>query len=81
MLKSWTEVVPLTEEIRESVQRRTAKRRAALVVSTVRGETSVQEAASKHGLTVSEIEDWKEKFLLGLGVGVGVAPNPLTLSG
>jgi transposase-like protein len=35
------------------------------VVSILKGETSVQEAARKHGLTVAEIEDWKEKFLLG----------------
>jgi transposase-like protein len=55
----------LTEDIPESVQRWTAKRRAALVVSILKGETSVQEAARKHGLTVAEIEDWKEKFLLG----------------
>lgn len=56
----------MTEEIPESVQRWTAKRRTdALVVSILKGETSVQEAARKHGLTVAEIEDWKEKFLLG----------------
>jgi len=41
-----------------------SKRKAALVLSILRGETSVQEAARKHGLTVAEVEDWKEKFLL-----------------
>jgi len=46
------------------VKRWTAKRKAALVLSILRGETSVQEAARKHGLTVAEVEDWKEKFLL-----------------
>ncbi len=25
----------------------------------------MQEAARKHGLTVAEVEEWKEKFLLG----------------
>jgi len=40
----------------ESVQRWTAKRRSALVLSILRGETSAQEAARKHGLTVAEIE-------------------------
>ena len=49
----------------KSVQRWTAKRRSALVVSILRGETSVQEAARKHGLTVAEIEDWRDKFFLG----------------
>jgi transposase-like protein len=48
-----------------AVQRWTAKRRVALVVSILKGEVSPAEAARKHGLTVGEIEDWKEKFLLG----------------
>ena len=49
----------------ENVQRWTAKRRVALVLSILRGETSTQEAARKHGLTVAEVEDWQEKFLAG----------------
>jgi transposase-like protein len=51
-------------EIPEDLQRWTAKRRVALVTSILKGETSVQEAARKHGLTVAEIEDWRERFLL-----------------
>jgi len=54
----------MSEEIPEDVQRWTSKRRAALVFSILKGETSVQEAARKHGLTVAEIEDWRERFLL-----------------
>jgi transposase-like protein len=49
----------------ESIERWTAKRRTALVVSILKGETSPQEAARKHGLTVSEVEEWRDKFLLG----------------
>jgi transposase-like protein len=49
----------------EEFQRWTSKRRVALVLSIMKGETSVAEAARKHGLKVSEIEDWKERFLLG----------------
>jgi transposase-like protein len=45
------------------VQRWTAKRRVALVLSIVRGETSVAEAARKHGLTVAEVEEWQERFV------------------
>jgi transposase-like protein len=30
-----------------------------------RHEMSAQEAARKHGLTVAEVEDWKERFLVG----------------
>ena len=40
-------------DVPEEVQRWTAKRRVALVLSIVRGETSVAEAARKHGLTAS----------------------------
>ena len=29
------------------------------------GETSAQAAARKHGLTVAEVEDWRDRFLLG----------------
>jgi transposase-like protein len=52
-------------EATEPIERWTAKRRVALVVSLLKGETTVAEAARLHGLTVAEIEDWREKFLLG----------------
>ena len=60
-LKGWRH---MAQGIPENVQRWTAKRRSALVLSIIRGETSSQEAARKHGLTVAEVEDWKEKFLV-----------------
>ena len=50
-------------DVPEDVQRWTAKRRVAQVLSIVRGETSVSEAARKHGLTVAEIEEWQERFV------------------
>jgi two-component system, cell cycle sensor histidine kinase and response regulator CckA len=46
-----------------SVQRWTAKRRAALVLGILQGETSAEEAARKHELTVAEVEEWKERFM------------------
>ena len=49
----------------EPIEPWTAKRRVALVVSILKGETSVAEAARTHGLTVAESEDWREKFLVG----------------
>jgi transposase-like protein len=49
----------------EPIERWTTTRRVALVVSLLKGETSVAEAARRHGLTVAEVEDWREKFLLG----------------
>ena len=49
----------------EPIERWTAKRRVALVVSILKGETSIAEAARQHGLTVAEVEEWREMFLLG----------------
>lgn len=37
-----------------------------LVVSILKGETSLTEAARMHRLTVAEVEDWREKFLAGV---------------
>ena len=55
----------MADEPAETPQRWTAKRRAALIVSILKGETSAPAAARKHGLTVAEIEEWRERFLLG----------------
>lgn len=55
----------MADENLDKVQRWTAKRRTALVMQILKGETSAQEAARKHGLTVSEVEDWRDRFLAG----------------
>jgi transposase-like protein len=55
----------MSKEEDQPIQRWTAKKRAALVVSILKGETSIQEAARKHALTVAEVEEWKERFLDG----------------
>jgi hypothetical protein len=49
----------------DEVQRWTAKRRAALVISLLKGETTAAEAARRHGLRVAEVEEWRDRFLLG----------------
>ena len=49
-------------DVPDEVQRWTAKRKTAVVLSIVKGETSAAEAARKHGLTIAEIERWKEQF-------------------
>ncbi len=43
----------------------TAKRRAELVLAVLRDELSVAEAALQHGLTLSQVQDWCERFLRG----------------
>jgi transposase-like protein len=53
------------ERCSEEVQRWTAKRRAALVISLLKGETTAAEAARRHGLKIAEVEEWRERFLLG----------------
>jgi transposase-like protein len=54
----------MADEVPEDVQRWTARRRAALVLSVLKGETSVAEAARKHGLKVAEVEEWRDRFLV-----------------
>ena len=49
----------------EQLKRWTAKRRTALVLEILRGDTSVAEAARTHAVTVAEIEEWKQRFLAG----------------
>ncbi|HTT76046.1 MAG TPA: DUF1153 domain-containing protein, partial [Candidatus Binataceae bacterium] len=56
----------MAEEQRpEEGQRWTAKRRAALVISLLKGETTAAEAARRHGLKVAEVEAWRDRFLPG----------------
>ncbi len=35
------------------------------MVSILKGETTAQEVARQNGLTVAEVEGWKDKFLIG----------------
>ena len=55
----------MADDSPESPQRWTAKRRTSLILSILKGETSAQAAARKHGLTVAEVEEWRDRFLLG----------------
>ncbi len=55
----------MADEPSDSIQRWTAKRRAVLVLRMLKGDTSVAEAARKHRLTVAEVEDWRDRLLLG----------------
>ena len=56
----------MAEEQRpDEVQRWTAKLRALLVLSLLKGETTAAEAARRHRLKIAEVEDWRDRFLLG----------------
>jgi len=63
-----------TENAPEPVMRWTAKRKASAVLEMLRGETTAVETARKHGLTLSEVEGWKDTFL-SLGTE-GLRSNP-----
>ncbi|HUV07679.1 MAG TPA: transposase [Spirochaetia bacterium] len=43
----------------------TSKRKSTLVMNILKGETRIQEAARRHGLTIAGLKDWKERFLVG----------------
>ena len=47
----------------EDIQRWTARRRMALVLSVLKGELSEEDGARRHGLTVTEIADWRDRVL------------------
>jgi hypothetical protein len=57
--------VGLASESVTPIERRKAKPRVTLVVTILKGETSVAEVVRPHGLTVAETEDWRRKLLLG----------------
>ena len=59
----------------EPIERWTAKRRAALVLRILKGETSVAEAARQHGLTVRDVEDWQDHFLRAAENGLRRRPK------
>ncbi|MEQ1654320.1 MAG: transposase [Nitrospira sp.] len=65
----------MASESAEPIERWTIKRRVALVVSILKGEASVAETARTHGLTVAEMEDWREKFLLGAESALRTRPR------
>ncbi len=65
----------MAAEPAEPIERWTAKRRVALVVSILKGESSVVEAARQHGLTVADVEEGREKFLLGVENALRSRPN------
>jgi hypothetical protein len=53
-----------TESRPDDIQRWTARRRVALVLSILKGEITIEEGARQHGLAAVEIEDWKERMLV-----------------
>ena len=46
------------------IKRWTAKRKAAVVIDIIKGNTTVAEAARAHDFTVAEIEAWRDEFVV-----------------
>ena len=63
------------EQENEGTQRWTTKRKTALVLNILKGDISTQEAARQNGLTVAEIEEWKDRFLLGAENALRIRPK------
>ena len=36
-----------------------------MIISLLKGETTAAEAARRHGLKIAEVEEWRDRFLLG----------------
>ena len=53
------------EQDKRYVWRCTAKRKASLVLSIIKGETSIRQASRQDGLSVAGVKDWKEQFFCG----------------
>jgi hypothetical protein len=51
------------------------QRRATLILNILKGETSAQAAARKHGLTVAEVEEWRDRFLIGAENALRATPQ------
>ena len=50
-----------------------AERRCALVVSILRGDISIDDAAREHGLSPEQVQNWHDRFLAGASKGARAA--------
>jgi transposase-like protein len=63
------------EHAADPIERWTAKRRAALVLNVLKGETSVAEAARQHGLKVADVAKWQDQYLRAAENGLRRRPK------
>ena len=55
----------MTETLPNDIKRWTAKRRTALVLQIIKGETTARKAAREHGLKASDFQHWFDCFMSG----------------
>jgi hypothetical protein len=71
----WTREVDMRQESADPIERWTGTHHAALVLSILKGEMSVAEDTGNIGLTVAEVGDWQERFLLGAENALSCRPK------
>ena len=54
-----------SDPLPQDIQRWTAKRKAAVILDILKGNTTAQDVARKFDLTVAEVERWQAEFLQG----------------
>lgn len=52
-----------SEPTPNEIERWTARRKAAVVLELIKGKTTAAEVARQHGLTVADVEQWKDVFI------------------
>ena len=60
----WQLELFIGDKQQEKPSRWRIKRKRDLVLSGLKAETSVTEEARKHGLTITAVETWKDRFLM-----------------
>lgn len=63
------------QHVEDPIERWTAKRRAALVLKILKGETSMAEAARQHSLRVADVESWHNQYLRAAENGLRRRPK------
>lgn len=65
----------MTDQLPDDIKRWTAKRRTALILQIIRGETTINEAARQYDLKAAEIQHWYDCFLAGGENSLKSKPN------
>ena len=65
----------VNKEDGDDIHRWTAKRKAAVVLDLIRGVATAADVARQYGLTVAEVDAWRDRFLEAGEEGMRVQPR------
>jgi transposase-like protein len=71
----------MSMKMEEDIKRWTAKRKAALVMEIIQGNTTVSEASRSFDIAPSEIEEWVDEAKRGMENALGAKPFGGRVSG